>query len=59
MLEMGGEMLWCFLLLQIFFLMDLGAVGEALVRCMRGDNHLDCRMKTASYLFNVDKRCLD
>ena len=47
--------------MQILLLMDLAAVGEALVWCKRGDIHLDCRMKTAGYLFNVclDERCLD
>lgn len=49
-------MLQCILLLQILLLMDLAAVGEALVWCKRGDIHLDCRLKAAGYLFNM---CLD
>lgn len=54
-------MLQCILLLQILLLMDLAAVGEALVWCKCGDIHLDCRLKTAGYLFNMclDERCLD
>lgn len=48
-------------LLQILLLMDVAAVGEALVWSRRGDSDLDCRMKTAGYLLNVcvDERCLD
>lgn len=44
----------------ILLLMDLAAVGEALVWCKRGDIHPDCRLKTTR-LFNVclDERCLD
>lgn len=48
-------------LAQILLLMDLAAVGEALVWPRHGDSHLDCRMKTDGYLLNVcvDERCLD
>lgn len=45
----------------ILLLMDLAAVGEALVWCKRGDIYPDCRLKTTRCLFNVclDERCLD
>lgn len=49
-------MLW-----GILLLVDLAAVGEALIWCKLGDIHQRWKMKTAHYLFNVcvDKRCLD
>lgn len=44
----GNEMLW-----GILLLVDLAAVGEALVWCKLGDIHQGWKMKIAHYLFNV------